>query len=106
MAGVAGWALETEYGGGGRGGAMETLLDGTVRIFEVDEQRVDEEGHPVETLVFEGSKADAKAWIELHGGDRNYLIPGFFIAAGGLLAIASVLPRIGGIEAPTEREAP
>ena len=40
---------------------MEVLSDGTVRIFNTDEESVDAEGHRKKIAVFEGTVEEAEA---------------------------------------------
>lgn len=97
LVGMALWGLETEYGGeGGAGSEMEILSDGTVKVYESDEQQVDEQGNQLRVLVFEGTQDEFEVWSaenEVQG--RNYLIPGLVIAVGAVLLIGAVLPPIG-----------
>ena len=44
VVGWAAWQLETEYGGEGTVGSMEFLPDGTVRVYDSDEQVPDADG--------------------------------------------------------------
>ncbi len=92
LAGVVGWALETEYGGSGPESVME--IDGdTVRIYEFDEQGpLDSEGHVVQVLVFEGSQAEADAITQTQAEDRNYLVPALIIAVGAVIVIVALIP--------------
>jgi hypothetical protein len=89
LAGVVGWALETEYGGSGPESFIE--IDGyTVRIYEFDEQGpLDSEGHVVWVLVFEGSQAEADEFTETDAEDRHYLVPALIIAVGAIIVIAA-----------------
>lgn len=91
MFGLGAWAFETEYGGNGVGG-ME-LSDGVTRVFDVDEQSVDADGHQVTTIVFEGTEEEAQAFAHKRWQEgRNYLIPGLVIGLGGLLFIGAFMP--------------
>jgi hypothetical protein len=92
--GVAAWSLETEYGGDSSVGAMEYLADGTVRVYEVDEQTTDEEGHPLQTLVFVGTEEEAEAWMARQDQRRNYVFPGLIVALGVGLLGAALVPSI------------
>lgn len=91
------WGLETEYGGeGGPGNEMEILSDGKVKVYEIDEQQPDEEGHQLRVLVFVGTQDEFEASsAENADQGRNYLIPGLVIAVGAVLLIGAVLPAIG-----------
>ncbi len=92
LAGVVGWALETEYGGSGPESFME--IDGnTVRVYEFDEQGpLDSEGHVVRVLVFEGSQSEADEFTKTEAEDRNYLVPALIIAVGAVIVIAALIP--------------
>ncbi len=101
FAGVAAWSLETEYGGDSTVGSMEFLSDGTVRVYDVDEQVTDAEGHPEKTLVFEGTQEEADAWVAQHQDQgRNYLIPAVIILLGVVLVGSALFPSRLGREKP------
>lgn len=92
MFGLGAWSLETEYGGNSVAG-ME-WSGGVTRVFDVDEQSVDAEGHPVTTIVFEGTAEEAEAFAHQRWQEgRNYLIPGLVIGMGGLLVIGALIAR-------------
>ena len=96
VVGVAAWSLETEYGGEGPG-SMEMLPDGTVRVYDVDEQITDAEGHPAPVLVFEGTQEEADAWVEQRRSEgRSYLIPVLILSVGAVLGVGAVFPSLGG----------
>lgn len=94
LVGLALWSLETEYGGNGVGGSES--FNGVTRVFDVDEQSVDAEGHPVTTIVFEGTEAEAQAFMEQRWNEgRNYAIPAVTIAIGAILVLGAFLPSFG-----------
>jgi hypothetical protein len=95
LVGTAVWSFETEYGGDGPG-ETEHLADGTERAYDINEQEVDDEGHQLRTLVFEGTPAEVEAYIEQRRSEgRSYLISGLIIGLGVILVIGAVLPPIG-----------
>jgi hypothetical protein len=95
LVGTAAWSFETEYGGNGPG-EIQHLADGTERVYDVSEQEVDDHGHPVRTLVFEGTPAEVEAYIEQRRSEgRNYLIPSLIVAVGAVLIIGALLPAVG-----------
>lgn len=95
VAGLAGWSLETEYGGRGPG-EMEMLPDGTVKVYDIDDQHVDAEGHQLRILVFEGTQEEADAWAEQRRSEgRSYLVPALIIAGGAAMLTGAVFPSIG-----------
>lgn len=94
LVGQVAWSLETEYGGNGVGGAEAS--NGVTRVFDVDEQSVDAEGHAVTTIVFEGTEAEAREFMEERWNEgRNYTIPVVIIALGGTLVVGAVFPPFG-----------
>jgi hypothetical protein len=96
LIGLAAWSFENEYGGEGAGAEMEMLADGTVGVYDVDEQSTDGEGHPGRVLVFEGTQEEVDAWVaEQQSQGRNYLIPGLIIAVGVVLVVGAVFPPFG-----------
>lgn len=91
LVGLAAWSFETEYGGNAVGGSETS--NGVTRVFDIDEQSVDAEGHPVTTIVFEGTEAEANAFIERRWSEgRNYAIPVVLMAVGGILFLGAVSP--------------
>lgn len=91
LAGLASWSLETEYGGNAVGGSE--MVNGVTRVFDIDEGSVDAEGHPVTTIVFEGTAAEVEEYVNQRWGEgRNYLYPGIVIAVGVLLLIGALIP--------------
>lgn len=94
FAGWVAWDVETEYGGNPVGGAE--ISNGVTRVFDVDEQSVDAEGHAVTTIVFEGTEAEAREFMEERWNEgRNYTIPVVIIALGGMLVLGAVFPPFG-----------
>lgn len=86
LVGMAGWAIETEYGGDpnqpeyiigwDNEGGHAFVLEG-------------EEG----PLAYEATDlADAEAWIESQRGSRDYLIPILLIVGGSILLVAGIAP--------------
>ncbi len=91
LVGLALWSLESEYGGKGVGGSETS--NGVTRVFDIDEQSVDSEGHPVTTIVFEGTEAGANAYIEQRSREgRNYVVPSLTIGVAALLLVGAVVP--------------
>ena len=91
LVGLAAWSLETEYGGNSVGGS-ETAGDVT-RVFDIDEGSLDSEGHPVTTIVFEGTEAEAESFMKARWGEgRNYVYPAIVIGAGVLLLAGAFVP--------------
>jgi len=67
---------------------MEVLSDGTVRIFNTDEESVDAEGHRKKIAVFEGTVEEAEAFEEQsRSGLRVFLLPGLIIGAGAAFIV-------------------
>lgn len=94
FSGWVAWDVETEYGGNPVGGAETS--NGVTRVFDVDEQSVDAEGHAVTTIVFEGTEAEAREFMEERWNEgRNYTIPVVIIALGGMLVLGAVSPPFG-----------
>lgn len=84
------WSFEAEYGGSGVGGSETS--NGVTRVFDIDEQVTDSEGHPVTTMVFEGTKAEANAYIEQRSKEgRNYVIPSLTLSLGVVLLVGAFL---------------
>lgn len=79
------------YGGNAVGGS-ETPGSIT-RVFEIDEGSADEEGHPVNTIVFEGTETEARVYMDARWREgRNYLVPDVMIGAGVLLLLGAFIP--------------
>lgn len=94
LVGLVAWSLETEYGGNGVGGSETS--NGVTRVFDVDEQSVDAEGHAGTTIVFEGTEAEAREFMEERWNEgRNYTIPAVIIALGGMLVLGALFPPFG-----------
>ena len=94
LAGVVGWSVENTSGGAGPGPELITEIDGdTVRIYEFNEHGpLDNEGRPVQSLVFEGSQAEADAFMsEPQAEDRNYLVPALIMAVGAVIVIVALI---------------
>jgi len=54
--------------------------DGTTRLYAVDEQNLNTEGHPGTCIVLEGTQQEVDAYIANYVAEgRNYLIPGLLI---------------------------
>ncbi len=88
--GLGAWGFETEYGSQGPGTIRESP-DGTVRVYEFDEQQQDEEGHPVQVVVFEGASVEeAEAWVAQRSA-RSYWTPALIIGAGLVLILGAVV---------------
>jgi len=89
--GLAAWSLETEYGSGSNWATESS--GGTTRLYAVDEQNPDAEGHPGTSLVLEGTQQEVDAYIANYEAEgRNYLVSGLLIGVGGLLLVSAVLP--------------
>ena len=95
LAGAVAWSVGSPVGGGaGLDPELITEIDGdTVRIYESNEHGpVDSEGRPVQSLVFEGSQAEADAFMsEPQAEDRNYLVPALIIAVGAVIVIVALI---------------
>ncbi len=103
LAGSAAWSFETEYGGDGPG-EIEHLADGTERVYDINDQQVDDEGHQLRTLVFEGTPQEVEAYVEERRSEgRSYLIPGLMIAVGAVLLVGAVFPSFGEVDIDGER---
>jgi hypothetical protein len=89
LVGLTVWSLTAEYGSGLN---FSTESDGTVhRVFEVDEQAPEPEDRS--TAVFEGTAAEASAYIEQRRAEEtNLVIPGLIIGVGALLVIVALIP--------------
>jgi anthranilate phosphoribosyltransferase len=95
VVGMGAWSFETEYGGDGPG-EIEHLADGTEKVYDINDQEVDDEGHQLRTLVFEGTPAEVEAYLEARRNEgRNYLIPALIIGAGVVLILAALVPAFG-----------
>jgi len=95
VVGMGAWSFETEYGGDGPG-EIEHLADGTEKVYDTNDQEVDDEGHQLRTLVFEGTPAEVEAYLEARQNEgRNYLIPALIIGAGVVLILAALVPAFG-----------
>jgi hypothetical protein len=94
LVGMGAWSIETEYGGNAVGGSE--LSGGVTRVFDIDERSVDAQGHPVTTIVFEGTEAEAEAFMTRRWNEgRNYLIPGSVFGFGILVFLAAFVPPLG-----------
>jgi len=92
LVGLVAWSLETEYGGNPVAGS-ESTGDGGERVFDLDETRLDNQGQPITTIVFEGTPAEAAEFIRRrHEEGRSYAIPGLVIAVGGIAMVVAILP--------------
>ncbi len=94
LAGVVAWSVGSPVGGAGLDPELITEIDGdTVRIYEFNEHGpFDNEGRPVQSLVFEGSQAEADAFMsEPQAEDRNYLVPALIIAVGAVIVIVALI---------------
>lgn len=90
LCGLALWSLESEYGGNGVGGSETS--NGVTRVFDIDEQAIDSEGRAVTTIVFEGTEAEANAYIEQRSKEgRNYVIPSLTLGFGVVLMVGAFL---------------
>lgn len=87
LAGLAGWSWQETYGGTQYAG-MEVLSDGTARIYNLDEEAMDAEGHPEKIVVFEGTVEEAEAFEEQsRSGLRVFLVPGLIIGIGAAFIV-------------------
>lgn len=101
VVGMGAWSLETEYGGDGPG-EIEHLADGTERAYDINEREVDDDGHQLRTLVFEGTPEEVEAYVEQRRSEgRSYVIPGLIIGLGVVLILAAVFPAFGSSEPDT-----
>ena len=94
LAGAVAWSVGITVGGAGLRPELITEIDGdTVRIYEFNEHGpFDNEGRPVQSLVFEGSQAEADAFMsEPQAEDRNYLVPALIIAVGAVIVIVALI---------------
>lgn len=94
VVGLVAWSLETEYGGNAVAGSE--FSNGVERVFDIVDGALDAEGHPVTTIVFEGTPAEAQAYMTQRWSEgRNYTLPGLVIAIGGLSFLGAFihLPR-------------
>jgi len=74
LVGLAAWSLETEYGGNGVIGSATS--NGVTRVFDINEQSLDDEHQSVTTIVFQGTEAEARAFMDKRWNEgRNYTIP-------------------------------
>jgi len=94
LVGLAAWSLETEYGGNGVGGSATS--NGVTRVFDVNEQVLDDEHQSVTTIVFEGTETEARAFMEQRWNEgRDYTIPALIIALGGIMILSAFVPSMG-----------
>lgn len=94
LVGLAAWSLETEYGGNGVIGSATS--NGVTRVFDINEQSLDDEHQSVTTIVFQGTEAEARAFMDQRWNEgRNYTIPAIIIALGGLTILVAFVPSIG-----------
>jgi hypothetical protein len=94
LVGWAAWSLETEYGGNGVIGSATSK--GITRVFDINEQSLDDELQSVTTIVFEGTEAEARAFMEQRWNEgRNYTIPALILALGGIMVMSAFVPSIG-----------
>lgn len=94
LVGLAAWSLETEYGGNGVIGSATS--NGVTRVFDINEQSLDDEHQSVTTIVFQGTEAEARAFMDKRWNEgRNYTIPVLIIALGGIMILAPFVPSFG-----------
>ena len=85
LAGFVAWGWETEYGSGH--GFSIHIIGNDARVYDTDEQAGN-------VVVFEGTRAEADAYVdEQRASGRNYVIPMLVLAAGGALVLVGVWPR-------------
>lgn len=85
LAGAVAWGWETEYGSG-RGFSVEVIGD-EATVYDTD-------GDSGTRLVFEGTEAEADAYLEeQRTSGRNYTIPALIMVAGGAVVLVGVWPR-------------
>ena len=111
LAGAVAWSVGSPVGDSGLDPELITEIDGdTVRIYESNEHGpVDNERRPVQSLVFEGSQAEADAFMsEPQSEDRNYLVPALIIAVGAVIVIVALIryPRTKSTPNPSEHDNP
>lgn len=94
LVGLATWSLETEYGGNAVAGS--TFSGDLHRVFDVVEGEIDVDGHPVTTIVFEGTEAEANAYMERRWREgRNYTIPAVVITGGVVIVLGGLVAPLG-----------
>ena len=99
LAGMVAWGWETEYGSG-HGFSIEVIGD-QAKVYDTDEDAEN-------VVVFEGTRAEADAYVEeQQTSGRNYTVSVLILAAGGALLLVGVWPRKKHDEAsqPTSDEA-
>ena len=111
LAGAVAWSVGSPVGDSGLDPELITEIDGdTVRIYEFNEHGpVDNERRPVQSLVFEGSQAEADAFMsEPQSEDRNYLVPALIIAVGAVIVIVALIryPRTKSTPNASEHDNP
>ena len=92
LAGMVAWGWETEYGYG-HGFSVEVIGD-QATVYDTDEDADN-------VVVFEGTKAEADAYVdEQRTSGRNYTVSVLILTAGGALLLVGVRPRKKHDEAP------
>jgi len=85
LAGMVAWGWETEYGSG-HGFSIEVIGD-QAKVYDTDA-----DGENV--VVFEGTRAEADAYVEeQQASGRNYTVSVLILATGGALLLVGAWPR-------------
>ena len=92
LAGMVAWGWETEYGSGH--GFSVAVVGDQAKVYDAD-------GDSDNVVVFEGTRAEADAYVdEQRTSGRNYTVSVLILVAGGALVLVGVWPRRKRGEAP------